>query len=115
MITALAIVIAAAAAISANAAERLTCNGMGDAKGDSVTLTLSGENAVEVDQSVAVLDRSYNPRLNLGFLRYEYQQSDEGTTEVLVQEQLIQGVGRGMIKVQERGEGFGTASYFCHP
>ena len=38
---------------------------------------------------------------------------DEGTSEVLVQEKLLNGAPKGMIKIQNRGEGFGGGNYYC--
>jgi hypothetical protein len=92
-----------------------TCNGMGSAKGGSVKLEILNKSEVKVDGDLAKIDRNYKPRGNTGFERFEYVQSDEGVSEVLVQSKLVDGEDKGLIKIQNRGEGFGTDSYFCHP
>ncbi len=106
----------ASLSLQAKAESTLNCNGMGDVKGQSVTLTIVSNTLVKVDgTNTAVLDEQYNPRLNQGFLRFDYDSSEEGDQEVLVQEQLLEGSSKGLIKVQWRGEGFETSSYYCHP
>jgi hypothetical protein len=102
-------------AAEAGAAQVYKCEGMGDNKGNQVTLTVVSSTEVKVDEDFAKLDTTYNPRLNHGFSRFEYLQSEEGTTEVLVQDVLLDGASKGLIKVQNRGEGFGSSSYYCHP
>ncbi|MGZ3737077.1 MAG: hypothetical protein ACXVC0_19055, partial [Bdellovibrionota bacterium] len=39
---------------------------------------------------------------------------DEGCTEVLVDQNLVKGNGKGMIKFRCRGEGFMEDKFFCH-
>jgi hypothetical protein len=102
-------------ASQAHASTTLNCNGMGSDKGESVKLEILNKSEVKVDGDIAKIDRSYNPRKNSDFLRFEYDSCDEGTCEVLVQSKLIDGEDRGMIKTQQRGEAFMTISYFCHP
>jgi|GEM_PF-4431609 len=96
-------------------ARTYTCNGLGTAKGSTVTLDVVSGNSVKVDSDLAILDPSFSPRGNVGLARFEYQFSDEGTTEALVAEVLLQGGDRGLLKIQNRGEGFMTESYYCHP
>src|SRR6185437_15458771 len=99
----------------AHASPVLTCNGMGSDKGEPVKLEILNKSEVTVDGDIAKIDRSYIPRQNSDFIRFEFASCDEGTCEVLVQNKLIDGEDRGMIKVQQRGEAFMTISYFCHP
>jgi hypothetical protein len=104
-------------AASAQAADVYRCDGMhggNDASGSKVTLTIVSAKVVKVDEDRADLDEKYNPRLNKGFKRFEYESSDEGVSEVLVQEKLLSGAATGMIKLQNRGEGWATSNYFCH-
>ena len=92
-----------------------TCAGMGNAKGNTVTLEILNKSEVKVDGDIARIDRTFKPRGNVDFLRFEYDQSVEGVSEVLVQQQLVDGEDKGMIKIQNRGESFDTDSYYCHP
>jgi hypothetical protein len=89
------------------------CKGMGDQQGDTVTLKIDSRSEVSVDGQAAKLDENYDPRLNEGYLRFEYVQSDEGTTEVLVQRGLVYAAKKGFIKIQNRGEGFSSEKYAC--
>lgn len=102
------------ASVQAKAATVYTCNGMGTDKGQTVTLTIVNSKHVKIDEDLADLDKNFQGRLNKDFSRFEYQQSEEGVSEVLVQSRLLEGEDKGMIKVQIRGEGFGSTSYYCH-
>ena len=104
--------IALCAAPSAFAAKAVYhCNAMGP--GDDVTLTIGNSRFVKVDEDVADLDDSYEPRLNAGYARFGYEHSSEGQSEVLVQERLLKGSRTGFIKIQNRGESFGSEKYAC--
>ncbi len=102
---------------AAQAATTYNCSGMGEMKGQSVTLTVGATpDQISVDDDQARFDDTYNPRLNLDFSRFNSMTShEEGTTEYLVQSPLLNGADHGLIKVQMRGEGFGSYSYYCHP
>jgi len=89
------------------------CQGMGADKGTVVTLDVVSSTEVKVDDDYARLDENFSPRSNSDLVRFEYKESSEGTTEVLVQEQLLDGATKGLIKIQNRGEGFSTSSFYC--
>jgi hypothetical protein len=84
-----------------------------DNTADSVTLTIGNSHFVQVDEDVADLDEKYDPRLNVGYSMFDYEQSVEGTTEVLVQDRLLKGSKYGFIKIQNRGEGFESSKFAC--
>ena len=84
--------------------------------GDTVQLivNLNGDDSqIQIDGDIAKLDLSFSPRLNKNFLRYEYVRSSEGTSEALVQWGLLDGAPNGALKLQNRGEGFFSATYDC--
>jgi hypothetical protein len=100
---------------TAAVAQNYKCEGMGNAKGQAVQLTILTDRQVKIDEDYADLDETYNPRLNTGLTRFEYKNPIEGMAEVLLQEKLLSGADKGLIKIQVRGEGFNSDSYYCHP
>jgi hypothetical protein len=111
---ALSTVLASASAFAASG-DSFTCTAVpSDPRaGETFTLKIESRDKVSVDGSVADLDDKYDPRLNSGYLRFEYENSDEGTTEVLVQRGLVYLADKGFIKIQNRGEGFESDKYAC--
>lgn len=102
------------AASSAFASVKYSCLPAGDSDiQDDVTLTVVSGKVVHVGDDVARLDEKYEPRLNNGFERFEYDQSDEGVSEVLVQERLLNGARSGFIKIQNRGQTFDSQKLSC--
>jgi len=93
----------------------LNCDGMGTDKGSRITFEIITDTQVKIDDDLASLDAAFAPRLNINLQRFEYERSQEGISEVLVQQSLLNGTNHGMIKIQNRGEGFFSATYYCHP
>jgi hypothetical protein len=111
----IAIVLISVALAGIAQAQSYTCEGMGEAKGQSVRLSIVSDKQIKVESDYADLDVSYSPRANTGLVRFEYKNGLEGVTEALVQDKLLSGADKGLLKLQVRGEGFNSDSYYCHP
>lgn len=106
---------------AASAAPQKICFGSGDAKGERFELSItkdvatisravgSGVNGTEGDYKT---DGSVAGRDGKKYLAYEFSR-DEGVTDLLVDEALLEEGTQGLAKIRWQGEAFSQSTYFC--
>jgi hypothetical protein len=119
-LTLTALTLAALASAPAFAAADKVCFSTGTAKGDSLQLHVTKASATVskatanagVDDGTYKADGSVNGRDGVTYLSY-YVSSEEGGTDLLVDESLLESGTKGYAKVRWRGESFEETKFFC--